>query len=222
MHALPLKNPTGFVPLTTACPVGSSGKLLRYAGKSPEWTGIFHSWLCHSQMCRASRHNARPGGYDETIMILFVIASSFLNKKELPHQFVHSQQCSRSSGTVFCWPETSRFDFQAQQHHNKTQINNWESCFIHSLSHWLKYIYGLIHKHRTPNRGAEDDKTVSVSVLLLEVQHLWQRKLWAHVSIHDKKCFWTPRQNLISEMIDSSSGAQSRVLLKVSEGISKQ
>ncbi len=87
MHALPLKNPTGFVPLTTACPVGSSGKLLRYAGISPEWTGIFHSWLCHSQMCRASRHNARPGGYDETIMILFVIASSFLNKKELPHQF---------------------------------------------------------------------------------------------------------------------------------------
>ncbi len=65
-HARPLKNPAGFAPLTAACPAGSAGKPLRCAGISPEWTGIFHSWWCHSQKCWASPHSARPGGYDQT------------------------------------------------------------------------------------------------------------------------------------------------------------
>lgn len=50
--------------LTTTFPAGSSGKLIRCAGKSPEWTGIFHSWWCRSQMCQVSLRNARPKRYD--------------------------------------------------------------------------------------------------------------------------------------------------------------
>lgn len=68
---------------------------------------------------------------------------------------------------------------------------------------------------RVNDRGGEDDETVCVSVLLLETQHVFQRKLRAHVRVEDEELLRRTGQDLISEVIDPSSCPQSRVLLQV-------
>lgn len=61
----------------------------------------------------------------------------------------------------------------------------------------------------------ENDETIRFPVFLLEAEHLFERKSRADVGIQNEKSLWTARDNLISEVIDASTGAQSRVLLKV-------
>lgn len=55
------------------------------------------------------------------------------------------------------------------------------------------------------DRGGEDDEAVRVSVLLLETQHVFQRKLRAHVRVQDEELLRRTGQDLISEVIDPSS-----------------
>lgn len=61
----------------------------------------------------------------------------------------------------------------------------------------------------------QDDKTVWFSVLLLEFQHISERERRADIGIHNKKGLWTSSHNLVPEVINAPSGAQSWILLQV-------
>lgn len=66
-----------------------------------------------------------------------------------------------------------------------------------------------------PHRCPKDYKAVWFSMFLLEAEHLCERKRWANISIQNKESLWTAGDNLISEVIDAPSGAQSCILLQI-------
>lgn len=61
----------------------------------------------------------------------------------------------------------------------------------------------------------QDDKTVWFSVLLLEFEHISEREGRADIGIHNEKGLWTSSYNLVPEVINATSGAQSWILLQV-------
>lgn len=65
------------------------------------------------------------------------------------------------------------------------------------------------------HRGAQDDEAVLVTVLQSKVQHLLQGELGTHVRVEDEECISTTCQDLVTEVVDAPSRAQSRILLEV-------
>lgn len=65
------------------------------------------------------------------------------------------------------------------------------------------------------HRCSENHGAAGLSVLLLEAEHLGQRKRRADVGIQHKERLWIPRHNLVSEVIDAAPRSQRRILLQV-------
>lgn len=51
----------------------------------------------------------------------------------------------------------------------------------------------------------------------MEFQHLIQREVTTDISIHDEEWLWIARQNLVTEMIQTTSCTQGSVFLKISK-----
>lgn len=66
-------------------------------------------------------------------------------------------------------------------------------------------------------RSAENNSTVRVSMLLVEVEHVLQRELGANVSVHKEERRRCSRQDLVSEMVNATTCAQCCKLLQVSK-----
>lgn len=52
-------------------------------------------------------------------------------------------------------------------------------------------------------------------MLLLEAEHLCEGKRRADVRIQHEESLWTPRHNLVSEVVDAAPRAQRRIFLQV-------
>lgn len=63
--------------------------------------------------------------------------------------------------------------------------------------------------------GPQENATVGIPMVAVETQHLQQGELWADICIHEEEGWGSARQDLVPEVIDSTSSTQGSKFLEI-------